>query len=281
MNGAGRFHMLDEPLLQSTMPAGPMPLLRICAVASALAVLCVFVGGPTGPMAATLVETLSTVPSRVLVTGFKPFLNVTSNPAEEVALLLDGSCHKGVCIEGWALAVNESGVKAPAQSLLEDGMRWDAVIHLGFESVAKGLRIEPMAANVAASVSGSGAWSVDVPCNKSGSGWRAVDQDAPCLLATTAPLDALALPLLRSASGGEAAPAELWSRDAGTYYCNEVFFRSLRAVRSGLVAPRSCRPGLRLLPVIFIHLPPAPGKSTVQESATFVRAVAERMIARC
>ena len=37
-----------------------------------------------------------------------------------------------------------------------------------------------------------------------------------------------------------------WSRDAGTYFCNEVYYRSLHKIR------KSLHP---LVPVAFIHLP--------------------------
>lgn len=42
---------------------------------------------------------------------------------------------------------------------------------------------------------------------------------------------------------------EVWSRDAGTYYCNEVQWRALHTTRSA--------PHLPLIPVVFVHVGPA------------------------
>ena len=56
----------------------------------------------------------------------------------------------------------------------------------------------------------------------------------------------------------------MWHRDAGTYFCNELYFRTLFAVRAkGAVAATAARaaradavPGLAgaLLPAVFVHL---------------------------
>lgn len=275
--------MLHDPLLAPSPRPAALPVLRFFAVASSLAVIMLCT--TAAPLLVRLPSlSAEAAPLTVLVTGFEPFGNLTSNPAEEVARRLNGSCTAGVCLEGWSLAVDGAGVEAPAERIAAGGQHWDAVIHLGFESVAKGLRIETMAANVKAS--NHSGWSADVPCNKTGTVFEDVHRGAPCLLATTAPLDALALPLLprpgpasdaTDPEGGGEAP-ELWSRDAGVFFCNEIYFRSLRAVRANLVAPGSGGGGRgRLLPVVFIHLPPL-NTSSVMESADFVRSVAERLV---
>jgi hypothetical protein len=57
---------------------------------------------------------------------------------------------------------------------------------------------------------------------------------------------------------------QVWSRDAGTYYCNEVFFRTLWAVRGPRAATTSAAATTAwwpLVPVIFIHLPGASSSS--------------------
>ena len=64
---------------------------------------------------------------------------------------------------------------------------------------------------------------------------------------------------------------EVWSRDAGTYYCNELYYRTLYAVRWGQIYPES-HPGL--LPVLFIHLPEASASITIQDMANVVAQVA-------
>merc|ERR1712087_244669 len=153
--------------------------------------------------------------------------------------------------------------------------RWHAVVHLGFESAAKGLQLEIAASNVLA-VPNVHTWSADVPCNKSGTARKAIDEDAPCLLATTAPLDRLAMPL---PARSKSPPPELWSRDAGSFFCNEVYFRSLHAVRSSMVRVpcaelAGCEHGVgtppRLLPVVFVHLP-LPTVAGVEDGAAFIK----------
>eukprot|EP00966_Prymnesium_polylepis_P020735 477288-Prymnesium_polylepis.1 len=159
---------------------------------------------------------------RVLVTGFEPFGNMTSNPAELVAThLAESPCKAGVCVAAMHLPVNRTGVERVAAAL-DAGpahAEFDAVLHLGFESISKGLRLEIAAANLLAvdhPPPGAPGWSADVPCDLGAGtaaahmGFAPVVKGAPCLLATTAPLDRLDLPL---PPGGEAArrPLELWS----------------------------------------------------------------------
>eukprot|EP00457_Paulinella_chromatophora_P002544 gb/GEZN01002549.1/.p1 GENE.gb/GEZN01002549.1/~~gb/GEZN01002549.1/.p1 ORF type:complete len:418 (-),score=73.95 gb/GEZN01002549.1/:1127-2380(-) len=65
-----------------------------------------------------------------------------------------------------------------------------------------------------------------------------INADAPCLLATTADLSAFSL------EQHGLSPEEYWSRDAGTFFCNEVFYRTLHAVRTLRLQPRgpNCGP---------------------------------------
>ena len=65
----------------------------------------------------------------------------------------------------------------------------------------------------------------------------------------------------------------------GAADCNEIYYRTLRAVRANLVVPHSSRRLRRglLLPVLFVHLPP-PNTSSLAESAQFVRAIAAHMV---
>ena len=67
---------------------------------------------------------------------------------------------------------------------------------------------------------------------------RPVVADGPCALATTAPLGRVAL-------RGD----EHWSTSAGTFFCNEAYYRTLAAARG--------RRGARgaFVPVAFVHLP--------------------------
>ncbi len=58
------------------------------------------------------------LPLKVLITGFQPFGSARVNPAELVALSLDGTCHLvstpvkelSVCFEGFSVPVDHSGI---------------------------------------------------------------------------------------------------------------------------------------------------------------------------
>ena len=143
---------------------------------------------------------------------------------------------------------------------------------------------------------GNHGWSADVPCNKSSnasnsSGYHDIVEGGPCLLATTAPLDRL---YLDDSVGVVPPPAELWSRDAGTFYCNEVLYRSLYQVRTRLLRPARLAASephhhhkhhaasndaaaWPLLPVVFIHLPSI-NTSTPVIDAEVIRRLAVRMV---
>lgn len=217
---------------------------------------------------------------KVLVTGFEPFEGMDFNPAQLVArLLAKQGCRKGACVTSRHLPVNRSGAEEIAGSLAmgPSTSEWDAVIHLGFESASKGLRFEISAANLLASdskVPGSSGWSADVPCNTTGTGFYPIRPQGPCLLATTAPLDRLEMPLPSRMHHPHSHPLEMWSRDAGTFYCNEVFFRSLLVVRENMIRPRSHH--AMLLPVLFVHLPPL-SLSSVDATASFLWEVISRI----
>lgn len=234
---------------------------------------------------------------RVLVTGYGAWGNTTVNPAQLVAEALNATCVDGVCFEGWVVPVNTTGASRAAAALLARpdplAAPWDAVVHIGLESSSKGLRVETMAANVKASDTHE-SWSANVPCNKTGTEWEPIDAAAPCLLAATLPLGAITF------DSDTDGPPELWSRDAGTFYCNEALFRTLAVVRSQRLGPASSRPGRSapgaafraapgvpeavaapraLLPVGFIHLPTLE-RSPVGTSKTFVSHVAGLMVGR-
>jgi len=56
----------------------------------------------------------------------------------------------------------------------------------------------------------------------------------------------------------------MWSRDAGHFYCNEIFYRTLRVVR------RMYMKDGRLMPVVFVHLPPTEGVNALRDIARVV-----------
>lgn len=184
----------------------------------------------------------------VLVTGFERFANSSfENPSKVAAVSLNGTCGRHYCASSLILSVDSAGVQLPATHLAKVA----AVLHLGLEDVSKGLRLEIAAKNLAGNA--SNVWSFDVDCSPT----TAAVPDASCLEVTTAPLDRMVLESL-----GADGTRELWSRDPGAYFCNEVYFRTLYAIRSQRVTVPSLRCSPRpaavtpaLVPALFVHLP--------------------------
>lgn len=173
----------------------------------------------------------------VLVTGFTPFANYSVNPSQLVALHLNRTCTPRVCFDALLVPVTTTGVRHAAAMIRK---RHHAVLLLGLENSAKGLKIEVVAQNLRQTASG-GAWANDMPPDAP----QAI-HGAPRMLATTAPLDKISLAEL-SLSG----TLELWSNDAGSFACNELYYRALHLVRMHNIR----RSDTALLPTLFVHLP--------------------------
>lgn len=215
----------------------------------------------------------------VLLTGFGPFLNFSSNPTTEIAQLLHGTCdivdilpepsertfadmnpdsnepstRLEVCWHTHVLPVNRTGALWTVEHLRQiDGAGkrppYDAVFHTGLEDYAKGLKLEVAAVNVQAKEEGSTGEQRAVP-------------GAEYLLPTTVNTGWMSLRNLvingPSARARRSHEIEFWSRDAGTYYCNEVYFRTLQHVRSQPVIASTGA----ILPVMFIHVQNATANS--------------------
>ena len=106
--------------------------------------------------------------ARVLVTGFEPFGGYDYNPSGDVAEALAGTCmnytyvNKDVtenvytCFDGWVLPVDHEGSSTVSHQMYSgDAFPYDAVLHLGLEDVAKGLKLETFAINQLAEPNGS------------------------------------------------------------------------------------------------------------------------------
>jgi len=232
-------------------------------------------------------------PGKILITGYEAWGDLSHNPAEDVARSLHLQCAGKYRIESWTLPVSETGARRTAD-LLESRTEeapWVAIIHLGFESAAKGLKLEVVAINVRAQhprlqepggAEAIGEQELDKQGRCSARADSEIERDAPCLLATTAPLGLLDFPLIQETNATQET-VEMWSRDGGTFYCNEVYFRTLHVVRRKALMPhlgRGAPPGA-LLPVVFVHLPPAErgglGGERGRDAAEFVLDIAKKM----
>ena len=112
--------------------------------------------------------TTDAVTARVLITGFEPFGGYDYNPSGDVAQALAGTCmnytfiknhvlsHIYTCFDGWVLPVNSTGSSTVSNILLSgEPFLYDAVLHLGLEDVAKGLKLETFAVNQLAEPDGT------------------------------------------------------------------------------------------------------------------------------
>lgn len=139
-----------------------------------------------------------------------------------------------VCFSSLLLPVNETGATRPAEVLMSgEAQNYDAVVHMGLENGAKGLKLETVGVNALGS-----RMSEKFPAVPG----------APLLLPITADLGNLMIPELLDELG-----QEIWSRDAGLFFCNEVLYRTMHAIRSTPLILRGTKS--TLLPAIFIHLP--------------------------
>lgn len=212
----------------------------------------------------------------VLLTGFGPFLQFTYNPTEDiVATLQTVGCENvrikpisssndallRICWHAHLLPVNETGALWTSQhleALIDDvgKVPYAAVLHTGLEDLAKGLKLEVVASNVRANV--DGLTNCAVP-------------QAPKLLPTTVNTGWFQLSEIAKGQPQElSSTRELWSRDAGDFYCNEVYYRTLQAIRS--LGVKASVGGVALLPAMFLHVP-GPNESSLQADVDVVRQV--------
>ena len=185
---------------------------------------------------------------RVLVTGFEPFGNHSTNISQDVAQALEGhhlhpSPFNGhsvaMQIVSRVLTVDERGATEVAERLL-GGEQWDAVIHLGLCESCEVARLE---------IRGTDVLSMRIPDNAGRQVLEAMvtgrGSQGAVVDPTTWPLEQVSMPLKVS-------------YDAGTYICNETFHRSLLAlqtVHTGAGLPTPC---------LFVHLPPANALAELQ-----------------
>uniref|UniRef100_A0A7S2VZR4 Pyroglutamyl-peptidase I n=1 Tax=Rhizochromulina marina TaxID=1034831 RepID=A0A7S2VZR4_9STRA len=202
---------------------------------------------------------------RVLLTGFQPFHAFASNPSGLTAAALNGTslvfpspdsaATVELHVESLLVDVDRRGVEGVEEHIRAFPGRWDAVVHLGLENAAKGLKLEIAAANILATEDNP-PWSTGIfsddgrGAQSSSSSVQRIVPDAPHLLPTTVRLDYVTLRRLQQETASEhlRRVTELWSRDAGAYYCNELYYRSLETVRRS-------RDSSWVIPVLFIHLP--------------------------
>lgn len=198
---------------------------------------------------------------RVLVTGFVPFAENKLNPSQLIATSLNNTCTNGVCYDALIVEVTPNGVARAASYINEKN--YDGVLMLGLEDSAKGLKLEVVAQNIEQTSSGNG-WANDIPQNAT-----AAIANAPRMLATTAPLEHISLVRLKPSINVN----ELWSNDAGSFACNELYYRALHVVR----IEKSSNERHHLTPALFVHVPTL-DVASVQDMVEIVGNIARLMV---
>lgn len=215
---------------------------------------------------------------KVLVTGYGPFLSHSLNPSQLVAETLDSRIIKSLMgdlqIESIVCPVNSEGAGRIEQKL--ESKDWKMVIHLGLDASADKIYIETCAFNSRAQLRGvdhSGNVVEDTKRRGDIAHSDPIDACSPVLLPSTFPLsssnlNALVLGRVKDESTNLCTVIASWSRDPGTFYCNEQYFKTLNLVRK--LEIKSVFHKDSLLPVLFIHIPKLNDIYTVDNMAEFI-----------
>ena len=166
---------------------------------------------------------------KVLITGFGAFSSHAENPTEALVAAWPrtmevrdpwGEQSETVHVDARLLTVDQAGASDTAKRL-EQGERWDAVLHLGLCGSCTNARLEWLGRDVLQMREPDNAGRMISGAPITGTGDRAAGVD-------------------RERFGlAECDPDASWSDDAGAM-CNETLHRSLASSASLVDAPRCC-----------------------------------------
>jgi len=189
----------------------------------------------------------------VWLTGFEPFGSHDDNISQIIAEMLNGFEGKislgdargpyaaefresEVAIKAETLSVDEAGTKEIVQRL--QNRTPQAIIHLGFAENRDAICIEATAYNQLDFRMPDNSGRVMAGC--------IVNESGHNLLHSTAPIN-----LIMAEFYGDERVKK--SEDPGRFVCNEIYFRTLDAIGEA-----DCRDRIgRIIPVLFVHLPPS------------------------
>ena len=201
---------------------------------------------------------------RILLTCFEPFGGSTQNASQEVSRLLAAAPPPGIDLRQACLpVVTERAGELLSQALREHDPQ--AVIALGESSKAEGIVLERVALNLRdySIADNAGNLVRDAP----------VEVGGPGALFGSLPYRQAAARL------EEAGFAPSLSLSAGSFLCNEVFYRLLRSLGADAHAPAR-------IPAAFVHLPRLPQQATgegpsraAEESARAVAVLLQSFLA--
>lgn len=163
---------------------------------------------------------------KILLTGFEPFSGLDINESSEVVKIISNSGVQDIEIVSSVLSVDEEGTESSLDILKT--MEFDAVIHLGLSRNSEKILLERFATNMI---------SMEFPDNSG----RMVKKSK--ILENASEIIETTVSIHNFDEEFEHDKDVQWSHGAGSYVCNETYFKTL-----------SCLSNYNI-PILFIHLP--------------------------
>ena len=163
---------------------------------------------------------------RVLLTGFEPFSGLDINESSEVVRLISKAGLQEIEIVPSILSVDEEGTESSLDIL--KSVVFDAVIHLGLSRNSEKILFERFANNMI---------SMELPDNSG----RVIESSK--ILENASERIETTVNIHNFDEEFEQDKDVQWSHNAGSYVCNETYFKTLSALSNSTI------------PVLFIHLP--------------------------
>lgn len=163
---------------------------------------------------------------RVLLTGFEPFSGLDINESSEVVKIISNTGLQDIEIISSVLSVDEGGTESSLDIL--KAMEFDAVIHLGLSRNSEKILLERFATNMI---------SMELPDNSG----RMVKKSK--ILENASERIETTVSIHNFDEEFEHDKDVQWSCSAGSYVCNETYFKTLSALSNSNI------------PILFIHLP--------------------------
>ena len=163
---------------------------------------------------------------RVLLTGFEPFSGLDINESSEVVKIISNAGLQDIEIISSVLSVDEGGTESSLDIL--KAMEFDAVIHLGLSRNSEKILLERFATNMI---------SMEIPDNSG----RMVKKSK--ILENASERIETTVSIHNFDEEFEHDKDVQWSCSAGSYVCNETYFKTLSALSNSNI------------PILFIHLP--------------------------
>ncbi len=181
---------------------------------------------------------------RILLTGFEPFAGLDINESSEVVKIISNMRLQDIEIIPNILSVDEAGTECSLGIL--KASEFDAVIHLGLSRKSEKILLERFATNMI---------SMSLPDNSGRMVKKSkILENAPERIETT-------VSIRNFNKEFEHDKDVVWSHSAGSYVCNETYFKTLSGVSHSTI------------PILFIHLPKISEISLNRQAEVVSRAI--------